>query len=199
MKQNNISLDIETAGKGPNAAIVSIGAVVFDPLTGELGSEFYQVIKLASSANYGKLDADTLQWWFKQTPQAQAVFNDTSAVSLRTALELFSAWLEQTGPVKTRMVWGNGPAFDNVIVSSAYNAIEIKTPWYFNNDRCVRTILNMARDIVDYDAKAELKLEGTAHNALDDAKYQARYVSAAYQALAGHNKNVMAEIADSKA
>lgn len=199
MKQKNISLDIETAGKGPNAAIVSIGAVVFDPLTGELGSEFYQVIKLASSANYGQLDADTLQWWFKQTPEAQAVFNDTSAVSLRTALELFSAWLEQTGPVKTRMVWGNGPAFDNVIVSSAYNAIEIKTPWYFNNDRCVRTILNMARDICRIDPKVLVKLEGTAHNALDDAKYQARYVWVAYQALAQRNENVIAQVEDLQA
>lgn len=33
----HVMLDLETMGNGPRAAIVSIGAVFFDPLTGELG------------------------------------------------------------------------------------------------------------------------------------------------------------------
>ena len=37
---NNVMLDLETMGKGPSAAIVTIGAVFFDPMTGELGAEF---------------------------------------------------------------------------------------------------------------------------------------------------------------
>ena len=36
----NVMLDLETMGKGPNAAIVTIGGVFFDPMTGELGAEF---------------------------------------------------------------------------------------------------------------------------------------------------------------
>lgn len=45
----NIMLDLETMGNGSKAAIVSIGAVFFNPLTGETGSEFYQVVSINSS------------------------------------------------------------------------------------------------------------------------------------------------------
>jgi hypothetical protein len=42
-------IDLETMGNKPNAPIVSIGAVFFEPSTGELGDEFYRVVSLKSS------------------------------------------------------------------------------------------------------------------------------------------------------
>ncbi|HAU5802086.1 3'-5' exonuclease [Citrobacter freundii] len=43
---NNLMIDLETMGKKPNAPIVSIGAVFFDPQSGELGQEFYSAVNL---------------------------------------------------------------------------------------------------------------------------------------------------------
>ena len=50
---NNVMLDLETMGKGLSAAIVTIGAVFFDPMTGELGAEFEAHIDLRDSARFG--------------------------------------------------------------------------------------------------------------------------------------------------
>lgn len=46
---NNLMIDLETMGKKPNAPIVSIGAVFFNPQSGELGPEFYAVVSLESA------------------------------------------------------------------------------------------------------------------------------------------------------
>ena len=46
-------------------------------------------------------------------------------------------------------------------------------------------MVDLGRSLRGIDPKKELTIEGTAHNALDDAKFQARYVSEIYMALAG--------------
>ena len=68
----HVMLDLETMGNGPRAAIVSIGAVFFDPLTGELGAEFEAAIDLRSSAKSGEIDPDTVLWWLGQGEEARA-------------------------------------------------------------------------------------------------------------------------------
>lgn len=182
-------LDLETMGNSSNAAIVSIGAVFFEPLTGETGEEFYQVVSLNSSAHYGELDSSTVLWWLKQSDEARAVFEDKNKVTLRVALEAFTAWIadhcDRNEKDKTNaVVWGNGPTFDNVILGNAYKAVRLRQPWLFANDRDVRTVVDLGRYLRGIDPKKDLTLEGTAHNALDDAKFQVRYVSAIFMALA---------------
>ncbi|MFA5379904.1 MAG: 3'-5' exoribonuclease, partial [Dehalococcoidia bacterium] len=49
MPQIEVSLDLETMGNGPDAAIIAIGAVEFSLETGLLGQEFYEVVDLESS------------------------------------------------------------------------------------------------------------------------------------------------------
>lgn len=181
---NNVMLDIETVGNGSKAAIVSIGAVFFDPKTGELGSEFYQAISLSSSAYYGEMDASTIEWWMKQSDEARAVFSDENKTNLKDSLVKFTQWIEQAENYKERVVWGNGSAFDNVILNHAFRSARMTPPWPYYGDRDVRTIVDLGRQLRGVDPKKEMELEGTAHNALDDAKHQARYVSAIFQALA---------------
>lgn len=69
----HLMLDLETMGKKPGAPIVSMGAVFFDPITGETGGEFYRVICLESSMYFGaKPDAGTILWWLKQSSEARS-------------------------------------------------------------------------------------------------------------------------------
>lgn len=177
-------LDIETVGNGSKAAIVSIGAVFFDPKTGDIGAQFYQPISLASSSYYGEMDASTIEWWMKQSDEARAVFSAEDKVSLKDALGEFTEWISQIEEFKDRIVWGNGATFDNVIVGNAFKAARMRQPWPFYGDRDVRTIVDLGRQLRGVDPKKEMQLEGVAHNALDDAKHQARYVSAIFKALA---------------
>lgn len=185
----NIMLDLETMGNGSNAAIVSIGAVLFDPLTGAIGEEFYQVVSLNSSAHFGELDSSTVLWWLKQSDEARAVFEDENKTTLKNALVFFADWVNEHCDRNEKdkpdaVVWGNGATFDNVILGNAYKAVRLRQPWFFANDRDVRTLVDLGRQLRGIDPKKDLTLQGTAHNALDDAKFQVRYVSEIFKALA---------------
>ncbi|EAZ1146628.1 3'-5' exoribonuclease, partial [Salmonella enterica] len=49
---NHLMVDLETMGNGPYAPVISIGAVFFDPNTGETGEDFSVNISLESSMRY---------------------------------------------------------------------------------------------------------------------------------------------------
>lgn len=167
----DIMLDLETMGTGPDAAITAIGAVVFDLETGKLGKTFYEIVNLESSMDSGgAVTASTILWWMKQGDAARGEFA-RKGCSINVALARFSEWisgLTHTVGIHTSRgrIWGNGAAFDNVILRSAYERSENITPWVFRNDMCFRTIRALWPDV-------EGTQVGTSHNALDDAKYQA--------------------------
>jgi len=64
-------VDLETWGTQPGSMLRSLGAVVFDPMTGELGEAFYTNIDEASQEAVGlKKDARTVQWRAEQSAEA---------------------------------------------------------------------------------------------------------------------------------
>ncbi|EON3121769.1 3'-5' exoribonuclease, partial [Escherichia coli] len=64
----HLMIDLETMGTNTNAPIVVIGAVFFDPQTGEIGPVFYIVISLTDAMNTGAVpDGGTIEWWLKQS------------------------------------------------------------------------------------------------------------------------------------
>lgn len=183
---NNIMLDLETMGKGSNAAIVSIGAVFFNPLTGELGERFYKRIWLESAAKYGELDASTVVWWLGQSDEARDEINHDDSVGLSEAMRGFSEFVfnNTKGSFSDNRVWGNGCTFDNVIIANAYKQLKLQKPWSYAGDMDVRTIVELGRKLLNFDPKKDMPFEGEKHNALADAIHQAKYVSAIYQRLA---------------
>ena len=187
----NVMLDLETMGKGPRAAIVTIGAVFFDPMTGELGAEFEAHIHLSDSARFGEMDPDTVLWWLGQSDEARAAIaydvDGEKRMALLQALQKFQEWLMANGQEGKRpYVWGNGAGFDCTIMANAYEAVrKVRFIGYWNGfqDRDVRTVVDIGRDLLGFDPKKDMPFEGVAHRALDDAKHQARYVSAIYQRI----------------
>lgn len=92
----HLMLDMETMGNSPDAPIVSIGAVFFDPSTGNTGAEFYQVVSLESSMSFGmKPDASTIQWWLKQSSEARSAILVDGAMGLREVLELLADFIAE--------------------------------------------------------------------------------------------------------
>ena len=193
----HIMLDLETMGNGSNAAIVSIGAVEFTPSAGALGytgQEFEAVINLNSSAYYGEMDSSTVQWWLQQSDEARHIFNkDLKKLPLKEALEQFNCWLLYFGEKNDIQIWGNGSGFDNVILTNAFKACRIKPNFSHWNDRDVRTIVEMGRSILGINPKETLTRGGVHHSALDDAKFQAKYVSAIWRAFEQHSIKVIEE------
>ena len=156
-------IDIETMSKEKDAAIASIGAVHFTE--DGIVDTFYQTIDLASCKAAGlHVDPETVRWWLSQSPEALAALRKDT-IPLADALDKFDNWF----PDSKACVWGNGVAFDNVIVSSAYKALARQIPWKWWNDRCYRTIKAVIE--VPEDAR-----EGVHHNALDDAMHQNKHL-----------------------
>ncbi|WP_137413904.1 3'-5' exoribonuclease [Escherichia coli] len=261
---DHLMIDLETMGKNPDAPIISIGAIFFDPQTGDMGPEFSKTIDLETAG--GVIDRDTIKWWLKQSREAQSAIMtdeiplDDALLQLREFIDENSGeffvqvwgnganfdntilrrsyerqgipcpwryyndrdvggvidrdtikwWLKQSREAQSAImtdeiplddallqlrefidensgeffvqVWGNGANFDNTILRRSYERQGIPCPWRYYNDRDVRTIVELGKAI-DFDARTAIPFEGERHNALDDARYQAKYVSVIWQKL----------------
>ncbi len=181
-KLSNLMIDIETLGTGTDAAILAIAAVYFDPKTGELGDEFYTNVNLQSNLNGRRsVDASTMIWWMQQEEAARnEVFGlNHKAPSLTEALTMFKEFVE----FESVKVWGNGSGFDITILETAFKLTKQSPPWKFWNIRDVRTAVELGK-LLDFDPKKDMPFEGVKHNALDDSKHQAKYVSAIFSQIA---------------
>ncbi|EGP8048859.1 exonuclease [Escherichia coli] len=175
----HLSVDLETMGTNPDAPINSIGGKFFDPATGEMRPEFSKAIDLETSG--GIIDRKTIKWWAKRSREAQsAIFTDE--ISLDVALRLFIEFIEKNSGGRFVQVWGNGANFDNVILRRSYERQGIPCPWLYYNDRDVRTIVELG-NAIGFDVRMAIPFEGVPHNALDDARHQAKQVSAIWQKL----------------
>lgn len=197
-RMKDVMVDLETLGKRPGCPILSIGAVYFDPLTGELGPEMYEVVNLESCMKLGLVvDPETEKWWSEQSEEARLVLELASVnkgsyspkkrggtgrgitappnVGLGRGLDIFAEFCGLAGKKEVK-VWGNGSDFDNAILAHCFHLAKRELPWEFWNNRCFRTLK----------ALSPLKMErsGTHHNALDDAKTQALHAVKVYADLA---------------
>uniref|UniRef100_UPI000488F4A4 exonuclease n=1 Tax=Escherichia coli TaxID=562 RepID=UPI000488F4A4 len=176
---HHLMIDLETMGKNPDAPINALAGKFFDPATGEMGPEFSKTIDLETAG--GVIDRDTIKWWLKQSREAQSAIL-TDEIPLDDALLQLREFIDENSGEFFVQVWGNGANFDNVILRRSYERQEIPCPWRYTNDRDVRTIVALGL-VMDFDARSVITFEGERHNALHDARYQAKYVSAIWQKL----------------
>lgn len=188
-----VMLDLETLGTDNNASLLSIGAVRFD----EAGQyeEFYTAVRPDKQiGKWGRSPQpeSNKKWWSEQSAAAQAVlFDCLMAPYLDQALFQFTKFVSEVAGAQPALtatartgdnpvfkgveLWGNGSDFDNIILGNAYEGCGLAKPWSYSNNRCYRTLKNLGISLGAGDGTDRGKL--VAHNALDDAKYQAHYAS----------------------
>ena len=166
---HHMMINLETMGKNPDAPLISIGAIFFDPQTGDMGPEFSKTIDMDTAG--GVIDRGTIK---------SAILTDE--IPLDDALLQLREFIDENSGEFFVQVWGNGANFDNTILRRSYERQGIPCPWRYYNDRDVRTIVELGKAI-DFDARTAIPFEGERHNALDDARYQAKYVSVIWQKL----------------
>ncbi|MEN9631941.1 MAG: hypothetical protein RL077_345 [Verrucomicrobiota bacterium] len=163
--------DIETLGTSADAVIFEIGVVKFGH--GGIYARFRQEVSIADCILRGmKEDADTAEWWAKQSPEARATLvrcRGNGGVNLDLALAELRDWFERHG--EPDEVWGNGPAFDNRLLDEAFRRCGMRMPWKYRADRCLRTAKH-------YLPKVRVEFEGVRHRALDDAEHEAMEILA---------------------
>ena len=169
----DLMIDLETLGTKPDAPIISLGAVFFDPFKGTVGPNFYMVLDVKEQIKYGrKPDGDTLKWWMGQSGAAKKVFSD-SAKPVAEILQLFTKWIKANEQKKGRQgvyVWGNGSTFDISLMENIYIQYGLDAPWNYNSIMDLRTFKRFVGN------GQQIKKSGTNHNAVDDALSQAVYV-----------------------
>lgn len=168
-------VDIETLDTAATAVIVSIGAVLFDPYDANAPMEqFYSVLTLDDQIYQGRtISGATIAWWMGQSDAARGVFAvPVTNEHADAALLRFNTFAN-----RAQGVWGNGSDFDNAVLANANVTFRLKG-WGYSRNRCFRTLKNLAlpREFV------KPEREGTHHNALDDAIYQAKYLQAIVKA-----------------
>lgn len=163
--KTQVMLDLETLGQKPGSVIVALGAVKF--CNGEITSSFYERVDPESCISLGlRMDVSTVMWWLGRADAARLEITKHGE-PLSAVLMRFTEWLAD----EDAEIWGNGAAFDNVLLADAYDRAQLPRPWKFWNDRCYRTMKSLRPDV-------PMPRAGTHHNALDDAKSQALHLMA---------------------
>lgn len=189
MPDQAIMVDIETLSTKPSAAIITIGAVMFDPRGYDTeeslrdSAMLFGPISFDSNEKEGRhIQADTIAWWLKQSREAQAGLFEGNVVSLRAALENFRQWVNKTTPMPTRF-WAKDPTFDGVILEHAFEQLGLMWPFKFWETRSVRTIMELAYPPGGLRGDFPEIGVGVAHNAVDDCIRQALAVQHGHHVL----------------
>ena len=163
-------VDIETLDTENTAAVISIGAVVFDPDSTFVEDKTFHVnIDFEEALTYGTFSESTVDFWARQPADATATLFDPEPVTLKEALEQFGKYVRSWKP-KPKFIWGNSPAFDVAILRHAHKKCDMKfpfTPWV---EMDVRTLKNLLpKDKVP-------QKTGINHSAVDDCLWQCKIV-----------------------
>jgi hypothetical protein len=169
----DVMLDFETLAVGDNACVVQIGAVYFNPETGEIGKTYQATIDpIDAQKNGAVLDASTVLWWLRQDRQAQTQVFGVDGESEKSAFIGLNVFLKNA-----KRIWAKPPTFDWRILDQTYRRIGLP-PLDHRSARCVRTIMDLYDGILP-------EFMGTPHVALHDAVHQADCLIIAIQHIKG--------------
>jgi hypothetical protein len=172
----DIMIDLETLATSTDAAILTIGAVKFDPFGSEIKEpamdSFYCKVDLDSCDELGLVtNDDTIAWWANQSKEAQeAAFDPEGRIHIRDAFQQLYKFCWGA-----KRVWSNGVGFDIIICEHVFKKLNKAVPWKFWETRDVRTAFDLGIN--------PQRPPVTAHHALEDAWNQAVGIQNVYNTL----------------
>ena len=170
---NHIMLDIETMSIKPNAMVLSIAAIAFDPF--EITTDFSknpQLDLLLSLEEQSSRDVqEVTAWWWQQRDQSvrDKIFGDDNRVLVVDALQQLSkfVWMKNT-------IWCQGPTLDITVLTDLYESNNLSVPWKYHVVRDSRTLL----DLVEIEPEPD-----ATHDAIEDVVRQSKLVQKALKKL----------------
>ena len=167
-------IDLETLSTNPNAVILTVGGVKFDPYThAEPSQGMYFKADVDSQTAMGREVMDeTLEWWSRQDKEIKdEAMGDNDRITLEEMIKKINKFA-----VGVDIFWCQGPLFDYAILQNLYSQLGKPVPWNFWQIRDSRTLFGLVpRDL------NEIRKE--AHNALADCHFQAKKVQKVYKQL----------------
>ena len=169
------TIDLETIDTCPEATVLSIGGVKFNPLdNSEPHSELYFKICIDDQDRLGRTSSDdTIEWWGKQNPKImEEAFDQTGAITVDESLRKLSKFA-----VGVDTFWGQGYGFDYTIMENMFRQGAMPIPWQFWQIRDSRTLFGCCK------SDPRKLIQNDLHNALADAYYQSKAIQIAYKEL----------------
>lgn len=166
-------IDLETLGVKPNSAILTVGAIKFNPFTDDEPHDgLYLRINVDDQTEIGRtIDQGTLNWWAKQKASIRdEALGDEDRVDLSDFTKRLNKWC-----VGLDYLWAQGPMFDFGMLENLYEQLGQPVPWNFWQIRDSRTLFAM----MPKDPRKAIQSD--AHNALADSYYQAKCVQQTYK------------------
>ena len=158
------TIDLETLSTKPDAVLLTIGAIKFDPFTTDPPySEFYYRANVDEQTAMGRhVEEGTLEWWARQPDEiVTEALSDDDRHSVTKILKELNKYL-----VGVDKIWCQGPVFDIAILENLYRQLGLHYNWAFYNIRDSRTLFSlMPRD-------PRKGIAFAAHNALEDCRIQ---------------------------
>ena len=155
-------IDLETLDITPQAAVLTVGGVKFNPLdASEPHSEFYYKLDLDTQDR--SVNDDTIAWWGKQEQSTQdRAFSDVGRTDIEPFMKDLNSWL-----VGCDTIWCQGPQFDMVILEDLFKTFDHHMNWFYWQVNDCRTLFKMMPKDPRKDIQEDL------HDALADAHWQA--------------------------
>ena len=175
MSKNNFSdivLDIETLSLRPNALVLSVSAIGFNPM--EITTNFSNnstldiLLNLDDQPNRD-INDDTVSWWSRQNPIIQKkVFGEEGRISVVEAIDQITkfCWLKDR-------IWIQGPTFDVPVLNNLFEEYGKGLPWAYHTIRDSRTLLDLI----------PIESESATHDSLADCIRQAIMIQKALSGL----------------
>jgi hypothetical protein len=158
----HLMIDMETMAVSPNAVVLSLGAVHFNPYGNGYGEKIYFRIDLDDQDKLGReIDPETIKWWGLQDPKImEEAFSEEGRIPLADAMDQFHkfAW-------NCDAYWSHGATFDLVIIENIFRQLNKPLPWNYWQLRDTRTLFDLGFD-------PDMP-QGSKHDALQDAIRQA--------------------------
>ena len=172
------TIDLETLDTCPQATVLSLGAVKFNPFgDSEPYDELYFKISIDDQDRLGRTTSDgTIEWWSKQDPKImEEAFDQSNPNEVMTVEQALSSINKFVVGVDT--LWGQGYGFDYTILEDMYRSIGKPIAWNFWQIRDSRTLFGACNE------DPRKKIQNNLHNALADAYYQSKAIQMAYKEL----------------
>lgn len=177
----HVMVDIETIATHSDAPIIQIGAIHFEPTTGQMFESFGCGIHLTDEM-LSRADTDTIQWWIND-PNRLKIFQSLTRRGKHPeeVFSMFHHWLEVTSISAERgelMMWAQGTTFDiTILENNMKRYLGRKPAWPFWSVIDTRTMFNLFGDF------RPLPDETQHHDALYDCRRQIAGVHKVFQEI----------------
>ncbi len=176
MKHIDITFDFETVSTAPDAAPMSLAAVVWNRNAEDLnpftGDDFRKGIDLRTCVMEGfNFDQGTVEWWSKQNDDVKNSVIEDECYPVDTVILEFFEWvneMKKKHQAETVCLWCQGQDFDFPILKTIIKKFDLKEGMpvhqhYFRD--CRTMILETVMQLVsDEDAEEIMKKPSLAYN-----------------------------------